>query len=543
MRQRIDITEVEAATKIRAQVPARARERGVGPAAGPDVRQDVPAHVRGVPGARPAAAGRGVPAALRAPATHGPDAVRAGASGRARRRRRPRRCSARARGRARARADPGARCYAARQLRATTSRRAEATTAPPTPTATPAKKKAKKRRRSRGAHARHPARSRATGAVYVCLDDARRHDGDQRARRCRPATALASVPLASASASLRQRRRARMRVNGTASTCAAACDPIGYEMRPGKRPRELSERRAADLQRERPRGHRRHRHRGAVGRSSPTATGRGCPSACASAASTLTHIVIVGDRREDLRVGAATSCATGVDLIVTSGGLGPTADDLTAEVVAEFAAAAMALDAALEERIWAILERLRARWRTSTRTRCGRAPASRRSCPTGATVLEPVGTAPGPGRPGRRRRRSLVLPGAAARAAADVGDGAGDRRRCASCWRARRRYEQRIMRLFGIPESEIARDAARDRGRRLPLERLEITTCLRRGEIEIATVFEPPPRRRTTQFEAAIRERHADALFSDDGATIDDQVIARCWPGARWRRPSRAPAG
>ena len=53
-------------------------------------------------------------------------------------------------------------------------------------------------------------------------------------------------------------------------------------------------------------------------------------------------------------------------------------------------------------------------------------------------------------------------------------------------------YEQRIMRLFGIPESEIARSLREIEADGIPIEQLEITTCLRRGEIEIATVFEPP---------------------------------------------------
>jgi nicotinamide-nucleotide amidase len=86
-------------------------------------------------------------------------------------------------------------------------------------------------------------------------------------------------------------------------------------------------------------------------------------------------------------------------------------------------------------------------------------------------------------------------------------------------------YDQRIMRLFGIPESEIARSLREIEADGIPIEQLEITTCLRRGEIEIATVFEPPAAGVYDQFEAAIRERHADTLFSDDGSTVDDQVI------------------
>ena len=53
----------------------------------------------------------------------------------------------------------------------------------------------------------------------------------------------------------------------------------------------------------------------------------------------VAHIVCVGDRPEDLRAALAFLRGAGVDLIVTTGGLGPTADDLTAEIVAGFAGA------------------------------------------------------------------------------------------------------------------------------------------------------------------------------------------------------------
>jgi nicotinamide-nucleotide amidase len=87
-------------------------------------------------------------------------------------------------------------------------------------------------------------------------------------------------------------------------------------------------------------------------------------------------------------------------------------------------------------------------------------------------------------------------------------------------------YEQRIMRLFGPPESEIAktlRDAEADG---VPLDRLEITTCLRRGEIEIATVFEPDAAEDYAAFEAAVLERHGATVFARDGETIDELVAA-----------------
>ena len=112
--------------------------------------------------------------------------------------------------------------------------------------------------------------------------------------------------------------------------------------------------------------------------------------------------------------------------------------------------------------------------------------------PDGATVLEPVGTAPGlvvPGAP-----TVLVLPGPP-RELQPMWETALETEPMRELLARAGTYEQRIMRLFGIPESEIARSLREIEADGVPIEQLEITTCLRRGEIEIATVFEPPARR------------------------------------------------
>jgi nicotinamide-nucleotide amidase len=62
------------------------------------------------------------------------------------------------------------------------------------------------------------------------------------------------------------------------------------------------------------------------------------------------------------------------------------------------------------------------------------------------------------------------------------------------------------------------------------LDRLEITTCLRRGEIEIATVFAPASEADYAAFAAGVRRRHGDTLFSEDGASIDE-LVARLLAG------------
>src|SRR6476619_631442 len=77
------------------------------------------------------------------------------------------------------------------------------------------------------------------------------------------------------------------------------------------------------------------------------------------------HVVVVGDRPEDLRGALGFLVSAGSSLVITSGGLGPTADDLTAEVVGRFQGRPSVLDPELEERIGAVVERLMARrgWR------------------------------------------------------------------------------------------------------------------------------------------------------------------------------------
>ena len=69
----------------------------------------------------------------------------------------------------------------------------------------------------------------------------------------------------------------------------------------------------------------------------------------------LAYTTIVGDRPEDMEDALRFMAAEGLDLILTSGGLGPTADDLTAEVVGRAQGRKMVLDEALEGRIAEIL--------------------------------------------------------------------------------------------------------------------------------------------------------------------------------------------
>ncbi len=242
----------------------------------------------------------------------------------------------------------------------------------------------------------------------------------------------------------------------------------------------------------------------------------------------VAHIIVVGDRPEDMEAALAFLAAEGMAVIVTSGGLGPTEDDLTGEVVGRFQGRELVLDAPLEARIAEILEPLMARWPDLDREAIACANRKQAVIPAGSAILAPVGTAPGLVVPPAAGERPavVVLPGpprelqamwepavAAAPFRAAVGETPD--------------YRWRIMRLFGIPESEIAATltAAREEGG-LDLSPLEITTCLRRGEIEIATRFGPAGDAAYAAWEEWVAARHGDTLFSTDGSTIDDQVAA-----------------
>jgi nicotinamide-nucleotide amidase len=237
----------------------------------------------------------------------------------------------------------------------------------------------------------------------------------------------------------------------------------------------------------------------------------------------LAHITICGDRPDDIAAQLRFLADEGVDLIVTSGGLGPTADDMTVAVVAEFCGRELILDDALEERIAEILKRLRSRFTDMDFEAVRAANRKQAMVPAGATILDPVGTAPGvvvPGKP-----TVLVLP--------------GPPRELQPMWRAavqtpalqeaiagRTEYRQGMVRMFGLPESGLAETLREAEGRVDGFDRLEITTCLRRGELEIVTRYEPDAAGAYAGLLDVLREHHARQIFSEDGALVDDQVAA-----------------
>ena len=238
----------------------------------------------------------------------------------------------------------------------------------------------------------------------------------------------------------------------------------------------------------------------------------------------VSHVVVVGDRREDLRAALGFLAAQGADLIVTSGGLGPTADDLTAEVVAEFAGLPLELDEALEERIADILARI-SRGRRGVDLEAQRVGNRKQAMvPAGATVIEPVGTAPGLVVPGARGRCPVVVLPGPPRELQPMWAEAVETAPVRAVLARTDALERRMLRLYGLPESELAQSLKAIEAGGISFDGLEITTCQRGGEIEIATLFRPSAGAAYQAFAAEMERRHGDLLFSTDGATIEERV-------------------
>lgn len=242
----------------------------------------------------------------------------------------------------------------------------------------------------------------------------------------------------------------------------------------------------------------------------------------------LAYIAIVGDRPADMEAALRFMAREGVDVVLTSGGLGPTADDLTAEVVGRFQGRELVVDGALEGRIAEILRPLAARYPHLDREAIAHGNRKQATIPAGATVLEPVGTAPGlvvTPADGRDGPAVVVLPGPPRELQPMWGQAV-----TTDAWReavaGARAYRQRMLRLFGMPESEIAETLREAERQGIPLETLEVTTCLRGGEIEIVTRYESGAEGAYEAFAKLVEERHSDTLYSTDGTTVDDQVAA-----------------
>ena len=232
------------------------------------------------------------------------------------------------------------------------------------------------------------------------------------------------------------------------------------------------------------------------------------------------RIAIVGDREEELELALRDALAG--DLVVTSGGLGPTHDDRTVELVARVTGRSLHVDEELHAQIEGVSRSVAERLR---RPYADFEPGVRKqaSIPDGAASVGLAGTAPGlvlehdgavvvvlPGPPGELQRLW--------RAALESEPMRRLRERA-------RPPGRRLLRFFGVSESAVARalDAA---GGEQP--GVETTICARDFEIHVDLVVEPGHEAEADELERALAEPNERFLFARDERPIEAHVLDLC---------------
>jgi nicotinamide-nucleotide amidase len=241
----------------------------------------------------------------------------------------------------------------------------------------------------------------------------------------------------------------------------------------------------------------------------------------------VSHVLTVGDRPAELLAALEFLRAQGVHLIVISGGLGPTEDDITAEVVAGFAGTELVLDEAVQAQIAEILARYaHLSGPLSGFDRDALAAANRKQAmvPRGAVTVRPAGTAPGWVLPVPAGPTVIVLPGPP-RELRQMWSAALSTAPATALLAGVEPLHAVRLRLYGLPESEIT-ETLRGMRQRLDLSALEITTCLRRSELEIDIRHRPGAEAVRDALVEEIAARHGRQLFSTDGSSLDEQVAA-----------------
>jgi nicotinamide-nucleotide amidase len=232
------------------------------------------------------------------------------------------------------------------------------------------------------------------------------------------------------------------------------------------------------------------------------------------------RITIVGDALDELE--AALTEGLDSDLLLISGGLGPTHDDRTIELLAAAAGRELAVDPQLEGDIERVSQQIAERLR---RPYADFAAGVRKQAtlPTGGTSLGLAGTAPG-----------VVLPTSGTVAVALPGPPSELRRLWQSALEsdavrtvlARARPPgRRVLRFFGASESAVAQALADAGG---DGDGVEATICARDFEIHVDLFVQPGADERADDLAAALRAPLQRYLFAEDERPIAEIVLSLC---------------
>jgi nicotinamide-nucleotide amidase len=226
------------------------------------------------------------------------------------------------------------------------------------------------------------------------------------------------------------------------------------------------------------------------------------------------RITVVGDEPADLEAALREGLAH--ELLVVSGGLGPTHDDRTIELLARAAGVGLHTDEELAAQIEDISRRVATRL---NRPYADFAHGVRKQAtiPDGALIVGLAGTAPAivleaggciaVALPGPPRELQILWP--------RVLDTAPMRHLLARAHAP----ERRVMRFYGASESEVAQALAVAGG---DGDGVDVTICARDFELHVDLFVQPGAEARAAEIEAGIESRH---LFSRDETSTAELVL------------------
>jgi nicotinamide-nucleotide amidase len=232
------------------------------------------------------------------------------------------------------------------------------------------------------------------------------------------------------------------------------------------------------------------------------------------------RVTIVGDDPEDLEAALREGIQREVCLV--SGGLGPTHDDRTIELVARVAGRPLELDVELAKQIEAVSRRFAERM---NRDYADFAPGVRKQAtlPGGSISLGIAGTAPGVVLD-TGSCVVVVLPGPP-RELQDLWTRALDSEPVRRVLAQTARPGRRVARLYGVSESLVAKSLAEAGG---DGDGVEVTICAREFEIHVDMVVEPGAESRADSLEEAFLGPLGGFLFGRDERSIQELVLDAC---------------
>ena len=233
------------------------------------------------------------------------------------------------------------------------------------------------------------------------------------------------------------------------------------------------------------------------------------------------RIAIVGDSAQELEGALREGLAA--DACFVSGGLGPTHDDRTVEMVAKALGVGLHVDPELETQIEEVSRAAAVRLR---RDYADFAPGvtKQATIPDGAVSLGLAGTAPGLVIGHGDGRVAVVLPGPPMELQR-LWPRALESETFASLLARGRPPGRRVMRLFGVSESAVAQALAEAGG---DGDGVEVTICARDFEIHVDLVVEPGAEGRADELEAAFLPSIEQWLYSREEQPIEAHVLALC---------------